>query len=82
MPRRAKPWYWKARKIWCAYIDGEKTNLGTTRDDAYRRFHEIMSKPEEVRHPIPEGCVVGVLDDFITLCHWRCLSRPRMSTSS
>ncbi len=55
MARPPKPWYWKTRKGWYAYIGGKKTPLGTTRDEAFTRFHEIMAKPSAERHPIHRG---------------------------
>lgn len=66
MARPAKPWYWKARKGWYAYIDGQKTFLGVDRDSAERQFHQIMAKPPELRQPVDGGSVAAVLDDFLT----------------
>lgn len=66
MARRAKPWYWKARKIWCVYHIGEKIPLGPDRDEAFRQYHEIMAKPEEKRQSVQWGAVAAILDDFLT----------------
>ena len=66
MARRAKPWYWKARKIWCVYHNGEKIPLGPDRDVAFRQYHEIMAKPEKKRQPVQWGAVAAILDDFLT----------------
>jgi site-specific recombinase XerD len=66
MARRAKPWYWKARKIWCVYHNGEKIPLGPDRDEAFRQYHEIMAKPAEKRQPVQWGAVAAILDDFLT----------------
>lgn len=65
MPRPPKPWYWKARKGWYVYIGKEKTPLGRDKDEAIRRFPEIMGKPKEVRQPAPEGSIAIILDDFL-----------------
>ena len=66
MARRAKPWYWKARKIWCVYHNGEKILLGSDREAAFRRYHEIMAKPAEKCYPIDRGVAASLLDDFLT----------------
>jgi integrase len=66
MARRPKPWYWKSRKIWCVYQNGEKILLGPDREVAFTRYHEIMAKPAEKCHPIERGCVAAILDDFLT----------------
>jgi integrase len=66
MARPAKPWYWKARKIWCVTHKGERINLGPDRGEALKQYHEIMAKPEQERHPTPQGSVIAILDDFLT----------------
>ena len=66
MARPAKPWYWKARKTWCVYHKGERVLFGPDLAEALRQYHQIMSKPEEKRHPIDWGAVAAVLDDFLT----------------
>ena len=66
MARRAKSWYWKARKIWCVYHNGEKIPLGPDREAAFIQYHEIMAKPVEKHHPIDRGCIAAMLDDFLT----------------
>ena len=65
MARPAKPWYWKARKIWCVYHKGERVSLGPDRAEALRQYHQIMSKPEEKRQPVQWGAIAAVLDDFL-----------------
>ena len=66
MARPAKPWYWKARKIWCIYHKGERIPLGPDRDEAFRQYHEIMAKPEQKCQPVQWGVVAAILDDFLT----------------
>ena len=55
MARPAKPWYWKAHKIWCVNHKGERIKLGPDRDEAFRQYHQIMAKPEEKRQPVQWG---------------------------
>ncbi|MGA2617102.1 MAG: tyrosine-type recombinase/integrase [Thermoguttaceae bacterium] len=66
MGRPAKPWYWKARKIWCVCHKGERILLGPDRAEALRQYHQIMAKPEEKRQPVQWGAVAAILDDFLT----------------
>ena len=40
MARPAKPWYWKARKIWCVTHKGERFILGPDRDEAFRQYRD------------------------------------------
>lgn len=44
MPRDPKPWYWQARDAWFVTINGRRFNLGSDRDAAHSRFHELMLK--------------------------------------
>ncbi len=66
MARPAKPWYWKARKIWCIYHKGQRILLGPDRTEALRQYHRIMAKPDAIRQPIQWGAVAAILDDFLT----------------
>jgi hypothetical protein len=66
MARPAKPWFWKARKIWCVNHKGKRILLGPDRDEAFRQYHAIMAKPDEERQPLQWGAVAAILDDFLT----------------
>jgi len=66
MARPAKPWYWTARKIWCVYHKGERVPLGPDRDEAFCQYHQIMAKPDQEYHPVQQGAVAAILDDFLT----------------
>jgi integrase len=66
MARPAKPWHWKARNTWCVYHKGEKILLGPDRDEAFRHYHVIMAKPDQEYHPVQQGAVAAILDDFLT----------------
>ncbi len=43
MARTPKPWYRKARKEWCVTIGGVLHRLGNDKQDAKRKFHELMA---------------------------------------
>jgi hypothetical protein len=42
MPRDPKPWFRKDRDAWFVTINGRRFNLGSDRDAAHTRFHELM----------------------------------------
>jgi hypothetical protein len=80
MGRPPKPWYWKARKIWCVNHKGERIKLGPDRDEAFRQYHQIMAKPEEKRQPVQWGAVAAILDDFLTWTEENGLPSPSLVT--
>lgn len=64
MARTPKPWYRKDRDAWFVTIAGERHNLGSDRDEATKRFHEMMAKPD--KPVVRTGLVVELLDRFLT----------------
>lgn len=58
MARRAVPWYRKSRKLWFVVLDGKQVNLGPDKAEAFRKFHEMKSRPKTV---LP----VVTNDDFV-----------------
>lgn len=58
MARRARPWYRKSRKAWFVVLDGKQVNLGEDKEEAFRLFHEQMSRPKQAPPVI-------TADDFI-----------------
>ncbi|MFH1923402.1 MAG: tyrosine-type recombinase/integrase [Planctomycetota bacterium] len=63
MPRPPKPWYWKARKEWYCTIDGVRHRLGPDKQEATRRFHEILATPPK-RTP-PTGTIAELEKHFL-----------------
>lgn len=62
MSRPPKPWYRKARRSWCVYLDGKQHNLGPDREEALQRFHALMaSQPKKPT----EGSLAALLDAFV-----------------
>lgn len=70
MARRPKPWYWKERKAWYVTINRIRHNLGTEKAQAYKAFHNLMTKPET----IVRGSVAEVLEKFMD---WTEKNRPK-----
>jgi integrase len=63
MPRTPKPWWRKERKAWFVMIGGKQHNLGSDREAAFRKFHELMSQPR--KRTIASDSVVAVIDLFL-----------------
>lgn len=71
MARHPKPWFWKARKEYYVTIRGKQHRLGPNKKEAYKRFHELMSKPERV---IASGTVAELIEKFMD---WTETNRPK-----
>ena len=61
-----KPWYRKSRDAWFVTLDGQQVKLGKTKDEALKRYHDLMAKP---RTPVvPTGSVLAIIDAFLDWC--------------
>ena len=58
-----KPFFKKSRQLWYVQIDGKQTNLGADRDEAFRQYHQLMSRPQ-LSHVSPES-LVAIIDSFL-----------------
>ncbi len=63
MARRARPWFWKARRCWYVTLDGVRHNLGPDKEWAWDQFHALMRKPSAQR--VASKSVVGLIDRFL-----------------
>jgi integrase len=61
-----KPWYRPNRGVWYVTIDGRQHNLGPDREEAARRYHELMARPQPKK--VAAGSVVAVIDAFLDWC--------------
>lgn len=61
MARPRKPWYWKARKQWYVEINGKQQRLGPDKEEAHRKFHELMAK----KPTLSNDSVAVILDKFL-----------------
>jgi integrase len=64
--RPAKPWFWEARGSWCVNIDGKRLRLSPDREEAHRRFHDLMA----TRHEAPESPNARVADVVEAFLVW------------
>ena len=64
MARPQKPWYRKSRQSWFVEVAVKQHNLGPDKEEAHRRFHELMAA-----QPVAaSGSVAELLDAFIVYC--------------
>ena len=63
MPHFPKPFFKKSRGVWYVEIDRHQYNLGPDRDEACRRYHQMMGQPRE-RRVSPES-VAAIIDAFL-----------------
>jgi len=67
MPEKPiRPWYRKSRKCWFVCLHGKQHNLGPDKDEAHRKFHELLASQPKTAS---DGSVASLLDAFITDCN-------------
>jgi integrase len=66
MPHFPKPFFKKSRRLWYVEINRKQVKLGPDRDEAFRRYHELMTKPQQ-RQVAPES-LAKVVDVFLEWC--------------
>lgn len=66
MARRPKPWFRKERQAWFVTINGAQHNLGSDKNQAYDRFHELMRQPTQRR--VSSQLMVAIIDEFLDWC--------------
>jgi integrase len=68
--RSPKPWFWKPRKCWCAYIDGKRVILSKTDDfhsaqqNLYRLLLDENRKKDIAKKPWTERTIRDLYYDF------------------
>ena len=69
MPHYPKPFFRALRGLWYVQIDGRQVNLGPDRDEAFRRYHELMARRSQTsRNRRPATPWSRVLDAFLDWC--------------
>ena len=66
MPHFPKPFFKKGRGVWYVEIDRKQVNLGPDKDDAFRRYHQLMSQPQPKY--VAADSVLGVVDAYLEWC--------------
>ena len=66
MARFPKPFFKKARGVWYVEIHRKQINLGPDREEAFRKYHELMA---EAREPSPadgrSAALLEIVDAFL-----------------
>lgn len=69
MARTPKPWFREDRNAYFVTIRGVRHNLGPDKDEADRRFHELMAARPDAPLAAPTGpTCVEVFDKFLDWC--------------
>jgi integrase len=68
MPHYPKPFFRAPRGLWYVQIDGRQVNLGPDRDEAFRRYHDLMARGPDEPESSTGDSVVSVLDAFLDWC--------------
>ena len=85
MAHYPKPFYKKARRLWYVEINRKQINLRPDKDEAFRRYHQLMMEPREGK--VAMDSLAGSADAFlswhkkndphppirITVIAWSCL---------
>ena len=66
MPHFPKPFFKKGRRLWYVEIDRTQVNLGPDRDEAFRRYYQLMTQPRATQ--VATDCVLRVIDAFLEWC--------------
>lgn len=66
MARFRKPFFRDSRKLWYVQIDGRQINLGPEREEAFRRYGELMWRPRTPK--LTSDSVAVLLDLFLDWC--------------
>lgn len=61
-----EPFFREDRGLWYVQLRGKQHNLGRDRDEAFRRWHTLMSAPEPLAESdLGEVLLVSVVDEFL-----------------
>ena len=63
MARPPKPWWHSESGEYRVMIRGQRHHLGSDKDEAERKFHELMAQP--VEKPVRSDTVVVLIDEFL-----------------
>lgn len=68
MPQYPKPFHRPARGLWYVQLDGKQLNLGSDRDEAFRRYHELMGRARDAPRVVAGDTILAILDEFLGWC--------------
>jgi hypothetical protein len=65
VPRYSKPFFRAPRGLWYVQINGRQVKLGPDRDEAFRRYPDLMARARDEPESSTGDSVVSVLDAFL-----------------
>lgn len=70
MPHYPRPFFRTARNAWYVQLDGRQIKLAEDRDQAFKRYHELMAQPRLPAATPAEAnrLVVVIFDEFLDWC--------------
>lgn len=70
MPHHPCPFFPTARKAWFVQVGDRQINLGTDKNEAFTRYHELMARPVVplVTQLEAQKLVVVIVDEFLDWC--------------
>ena len=63
MPHYPKPFFKPSRKTWYVQIGPRQHNLGPDRDEAFRRYHELMAEKPQPPAPTAGDSVLVIIEE-------------------
>ncbi|HVT88220.1 MAG TPA: hypothetical protein VHD56_05160 [Tepidisphaeraceae bacterium] len=66
MPHFPKPFFRPSRSLWYVQLRGRQVNLGPDQEQAFTRYHELMTRPEP--QLISTDMAVVIMDAFLDWC--------------
>jgi len=58
-----KPFFKKSRRVWYVEINRQQHNLGPDKDEAFRKYHQLMAQPGT--RSVSSGTVPPLVDSFL-----------------
>ena len=68
MPHFPKPFFRASRKLWYVQLNGRQINLGSDKDEAFKKYHKLLASPEQAAATAThsdEMLVVQLFDQFL-----------------
>ena len=64
MPHYPKPFFRKSRSTWFVELNGRQINLGRDREEAFKRYHQLLASPKDAPK-LDSSLVVVICDNFL-----------------
>jgi len=68
VPHFPKPFFRASRKLWYVQLNGRQINLGSDKDEAFKKYHKLLASPEQAAETVTQSdemLVVQLFDQFL-----------------